>query len=156
MLVSGVQRDDSTFMCLTEWSVSLAMICHRTQLQWRRWLCFHVVRYIRVTQFVMASLCFLIPLPFATSPLGQPSVWSPYLSLFLSCLFVHLFCFLDSTYKWDLMAFVFLSNLFHITQYSLGPSTLSRVARFRSFLCLSNIPSCICTTSLSICLLMDT
>lgn len=46
--------------------------------------------------------------------------------------------FLESTHKWNQMAFVFLSGLFHLTLWSLDPMLLS-VSGIQTFLWWSNI-----------------
>ena len=57
--------------------------------------------------FVFLNLFYLFPSS-PHSPLSwQSPVWFLYLWIF-SVLFVHLFCFLDSIYKWNHMVFVFL------------------------------------------------
>ena len=59
------------------------------------------------------SLCLLTPdsRPFPASPpppLATTRGFSMYVGLFLFCTYVHLYCILDSRYKWYNMVFVFL------------------------------------------------
>lgn len=102
--------------------------------------------------FYSLQLLFPYPLHLFIYPLrygSQQSLVNIYGSV--SCLF-----FLDSTYKWIYMAFVFL-YLAYFTYLRLFMSIhLSQMARLTSFF-MANIPLCICsTTSLSIHLLFVT
>ena len=78
-------------------------------------------------------------------PLRQPSVCSLHLWV-CSCL-VSLFCSLDYTYKLNYMAFIFL----WLISLSIIPFSCIHVVangKISLFLCLSNIPLCICTTTI--------
>ena len=101
---------------------------------------FHVTLSIHLT---LSS-----PLPMSTS------LFSMSVSELLPCkeiLQYHFsrFCILE----YDI--YLSLSDLLHSVQWILGSSTSLELTQRSSFLWLSNIPLCICTTSLSIHLLMD-
>ena len=89
-------------------------------------------------------------------PLVSIHLFSTSVSQFLYCKPVHLyhfarFCIYSLIYD---ICFSF-SDLLHSVWQSLDPSTSLQMIQCRSFLCLSNIPLYICTTSsLSICLSM--
>ena len=112
--------------CTTQWfnisilfkmltTVRLVTVCHHAKI-----LCItdsisHPVHFISMTQLFCKwkPVLLHLPYPFLSSPrplpLWQPHVCSPYLWLsFHFALFVHLFCFLDSTYKWNITVFVFV------------------------------------------------
>ena len=61
--------------------------------------------------FITGGLYLLIPLTYFVSltplPSGNHPFFSVFMSLFSFC-FVCLFCFLDSTYKWDHRVFIFV------------------------------------------------
>ena len=91
--------------------------------------------------FVTGSLYLLIPITYFTSPVWQPHFCSLYLWVcFCFVLFFHLFCFLNSTYKWNQTVFVFLCLVTLLSIIPLHPSMSLQMARFHSFLWLSNIP----------------
>ena len=98
---------------------------------------------------------FILPNPFTvfTSPTPAPLATIHLFSVSMS-LFVSLFCSLDSTYKWNHMAFFTV----RLILLSIKPPTFIHAVtnvRFH-FLCPNNIPLYICTTAvLSTCLLMD-
>ena len=106
----------------------------------------YVVYYILwLIYFITGSLYLLIPFTY----FAKLSLLLPGNHLFVLCinesisvLFAHLFC-LDSTYKWNYTIFVFIW-LISLSIIPLGASMLSQMAKFYSFLWLSNIPVCVC------------
>ena len=70
-------------------------------------------------------------------PLATILLFSVFIGLVLLFVF-HLFCLLDSTYKWNNMYFSFSVWLFHLAEYPLGPSMLLQMARSHSFSQLSH------------------
>ena len=135
--------------------ISLVFICHHTKILHNYWLyspywAFHICdSFILNCKFTPPSLPHL----FLSSP--HPSGYH----LFVLCVYesvsviLHLFiCFLDSTCKWNLQC---LSFSVWLISLSIIPSRSIHVARFHSFLSLSNIPLHIYATSLSIHLLYD-
>ena len=115
-----------------------------THLSQYYWLCFHPVltsAWLSVT----GSLCFLAPSPFTPIPSTPPSSANYQFVLWVYVLFAHLFYFLDFNVIeiiWYLSFSVWLIWLI---------ITLSRFILF-----MTHILLCICTTSLSTCLFMDT
>ena len=103
------------------------------------------------------QFALLNPFTFPTHSPNHHPIWQPTkYSLYLWVCFcsASLFCFLDFTYKWNHLAFVFVC-LIHSVQFSLHPPMLLQMARFHSLLgCYP--PFYICPTSLSIHLLVDT
>ena len=93
-------------------------------------------------------VCFLVPVPLSPSPPTPPLLWQPpVLSLYLwVCFnFVHLFCSLDSTCKWNhIFVFVWLISL---STCPLGPSMMSQMVRYQSFLWPNNYQLYMCTTT---------
>ena len=93
-----------------------------------------------------------------SNPLTTTDLFSMSVSLFLFCRQVHLYHILYSTYKWlnnskMVFIFVWLTSLNTIISMSIHIAANDIIS---SFLWLSNIPSCVCTTSsLPIHLLMD-
>ena len=89
-------------------------------------------------------------------PLVSIRFFSTSVSLFLPCKPVHLYHFS----RFHIYVLIYdicfsLSDLLHSVWQSLVPSMSQQMTQFHSFLWLSNIPLCICTTSsLSICLSM--
>ena len=65
-------------------------------------------------QFVLLNPFSFSPPPSNTLPIWQLSDCSIYASVFV--LFVHLFCSLDSIYKWNHMVFVFLCLFFNFKE----------------------------------------
>ena len=53
-------------------------------------------------------LYLFLPIPALNSPLANTSSLYLRVHFFVSFFFVHLFCFLNSTYKWNHMVFIFL------------------------------------------------
>ena len=85
--------------------------------------------------FIIGTLYVLTPFtPFPhTLPMSTTSLFSVFISS-VFCFFV--VCLFDSTYKWD---HYFLLSLSNYTQYN-GPSMLSQMTGFPSFLWLINMP----------------
>lgn len=79
----------------------------------------YAVHYIPMTYFIT---WLISTIPTTSPPLFEMLACFLSMSLFFSvlCSFVS---FLSSTYKWNHMVFVF-ADLFHLKQYTLGPSTL--------------------------------
>ena len=80
--------------------------------------------------FVTTNWYFLILLPFSLSP-QLPSLLATIILISVIyksvCnFFVHLFCYLNSAYKWNHIC-LFLPDLFHIAYYPLGPSMVLQV-----------------------------
>ena len=111
--------------------------------------------------YISGSHCFthgvytsILICHFNPPPHPCPHVHFLHLCLF-SCPASRFICaiFLDSTYMHQYTIFLpfWLTSLWQ----TLGPSTSPQITQSCSFLWLSNIPLCICTTSLSSHLLMD-
>ena len=109
------------------------------------------------------SLMPITPLahPPTDLPCQQPSVCSLYLRVSYGLSPSPFLCYFASLplcssvlylkfHLWMKSYDVCLSDLFHLAWYPLVPSTLLQMARFHSFWLLSNIPSYIYTTSLSL------
>ena len=70
-----------------------------------------LIYFVTESVYLVISLTYFSP-PQHSSP-SQPPVFSLYLWLcFWLVMFVHVLCFLDSTYKWNHTGFVFV--LFHL------------------------------------------
>ena len=102
--------------------------------------------------FIHSSLYSLIPYsyfisPLPLSPLATVSLFSVSMNLFLFCVYIHLYCFLDSIRKWYHIIFVFLC----LTSVSmiLSRSMLLQTAVFHSFLWPSNLLLCLYTSLLN-------
>ena len=84
------------------------------------------------------------PVSFSPTPLPSGS------RLFVLCIYNFflfcLFCFLDSTYKWNHTVFVFLC-MTYFTKHK-----LLQMAKFHFFLQLSNIPLCVCVIFHCVCM----
>ena len=142
--------------------VSLVTICCHTKLLQYYWLyppycILYPHGLIYNWKFVpLNSLHLFLSSLLHFSPLETTSLFFfLYLWIFF-VLFVHLFCFIDSTYKWNCMLFFSLSDIFHL---ALPFRYIHVVAndRVSFFLWLSNIPlylSVYTTPSFSIPLLM--
>jgi len=91
---------------------------------------------ITIPSVNLILLIYLCPL--SLSLLVSLSLFSASVSLFLFHIEVHLYYFLDSTYKWFI--YFSLSCLLHLVWYSLGPSVLLQMVTFHSLLGLNNIP----------------
>ena len=80
------------------------------------------------------------PSPISFLPLASSLLVATWFILCIyNCLFVHLFIFLYSTYKWN-TAFLWLISL---STTEIG-SSMFQMAVFRYLPCLSNIPLCVC------------
>lgn len=97
--------------------------CHLTKLlhDWLYFLCFRLhtpwlMYFITRSLYLLIFTLFTLP---PSLPCRRPSVSSLYLHICF-VLFVHLFHFSDSTYKWNLAVFVFVMLLNKISQ---GPLT---------------------------------
>ena len=115
-------------------------------------------RFLLVINFIHISVYMSIPIAqFITPPLAPPHrflhlvsirLFSTSVSQFLPCKLVHLYHFS----RFHIYALIYdicfsLSDLLDSVWQSLDPSTSQQMTQFRSFLWLSNIPLCICTTS---------
>ena len=90
--------------------------------------------------FITESLYLLISLTYFTqfsTPLHSGNHQFVSLTLFLFFV-VPLFCFLDSTYKWDCMVFVFL-QLILLSMTTFGPFVLLQMVKYDSFSWLNNL-----------------
>ena len=115
--------------------IGLVVICYYMKILHNYWLCSLHCTFYTCDSFILIDWKFVplnLPhlfLSFMCHPrLWQPLVCSLYLWLcFCLVIFVHLFCFLDSRYKWNHTVFFVLSltDLLHLVQYSLGTSMLS-------------------------------
>ena len=93
--------------------------------------------------FITESLYLLISLTYFTqfsTPLHSGNHQFVSLTLFLFFV-VPLFCFLDSTYKWDCMVFVFL-QLILLSMTTFGPFVLLLMVKYDSFSFLNNLSFC--------------
>lgn len=112
ILVSDVQHDDSTISCITQWStaVNVVTVCHHTA--WLQYLSIfsNVVLFTSVTylfyklKFAPLNALHLFHLSLTLLPSDYHQL-SVFMCLFLS---LCLFCFLDCTYQWNHMVFVFI------------------------------------------------
>lgn len=121
----------------------------------------YTVHFILMTYFAAESFYLYSPSPISFLRLASSLLVATWSTCIYNCLFVHLFIFLYSTYKWN-TAFLWLISL---STTEIGSSMLFQMAVFRYLLCLSNIPGvfvCICVCihtlapSLSIYLLLGT
>ena len=80
------------------------------------------------------------------SPLVVLSLSYLSVSLFLFCIRIHLYCVLDSTYKWHHILFVFFW-LISLSLVFCRSIPLLQTELFPSFVRLSSIPLCVCTAS---------
>ena len=110
-----------------------------------------------LTYFITGSLYLLIPFTYVVQtppwPLATTNVFC------VSYSSVWFLLFLDSTYKWDYMVFVFLCLTYFTIMPSRSIHVVAKMARFPYFLWLNNIPVYVCvylTFSLSIHLSIDT
>ena len=110
---------------------------------------------LAITILQSVSFFFLcsIPSPFHPAPKPHPfwqlSVCSLYYVL-VPTLLVSLFCSLDSTYKWNHIVFVFLWLAYFTSHNTVQVHPLlSQKVRFSSFVQLSTVPLCECTTAFS-------
>ena len=81
------------------------------------------------------------PLPHPNSGKHQPvlCIYDGRSCLFiLPFVFVFIFLFLETTYKWGCKLFIVLWLTFHLAWYLGGPSMLSKMTKFHSFLWLKN------------------
>ena len=129
--------------------ISLILTWHHTQILQYYWLYSQCRNLYPYDYFVTTHLYFSIPSPFSPSPPNSlPSGNHQSVLCVLksaSVLFVHLYCSLDSTYKWNHMVFVFLTDLFHIIPArSIHDVTKGKIS---FFLLLSNIPLYTCSTT---------
>ena len=87
----------------------------------------------------LIQICHNIRYLICYATVGTPiSLFSMPVSMFLYCKYVHLYCFLNSTYKWYHILFSdWLSSLSMIIT---GPSMLLQMVIFYSFFLLTNIP----------------
>lgn len=86
----------------------------------------------KVVYFVYGGVIpFLLIYPSPFFPLDNCKFVFYILSLFLFYKWIHLYYFLDFTYKWSHMIFIFL--LVHLVWYFLGPSLLPLIAIFHFF-----------------------
>ena len=93
--------------------------------------------------YLIISLAYFSPPPHPTSPLETTCLFSVSMTLFLFsyiCSFV--FVFLDSTYKWNHMVFVFLWLISLSIVHSRSTHIVAN-GKISCFLWLSNIPLCI-------------
>ena len=102
-------------------AISLVPTWHHTyssQYDWLYSLCctLHPLWLFRNHQFLLLNLFPFFTQPLSSHPIWQTSVY-PLYHEFVSILFVHLFCVLDSTCKWNHMTFVFLC-LMYFTMHS--------------------------------------
>ena len=118
-----------------------------------------VIYFIHISVYMSIPISqFILPLlpPCHFPPLVSIRLFSTSVSLFLPWKLVHPYHFS----RFHIYALIYdicfsLSDLLHSVWQSLDAPTSLQMTQFRSFLCLSNIPLYICTTtSLSICLLM--
>ena len=79
-------------------------------------------------KFVSLNLPHLFHSPVTLSPLEPTSLYCFYWVCFGFVMFIHLFCFLESTYKWDHMIFVFLCLTYSLAWYPLSPFMLLQIA----------------------------
>ena len=103
-------------------TINLIITFHHTYILYSYWWCFLTlyISYPWVIYFAPVSLCLLIYLTYyfalpTPSPLTGTSLFSVsrYLSVcFIMC--IHLFCFLDSIYKWNCIVSLLLS-LYYFT-----------------------------------------
>ena len=116
--------------------ISLVTICHHTELlhnYW--WYTPHRVLHSHNNLFIAGSLYLSIFLTASLLPPLTPSLWQlPLCSLklwlhFCLVMFVHLFCFLDSTHKWNHTVFVF-SWLFINTPKPIHVATSNKFSFF--------------------------
>ena len=85
--------------------------------------------------FVIESLYLSLSLSYFSALLTILPVYSLYLHLcFCLVMFVHLFCCLDSTYKWNLKVFVFLISLRIIASRSTHAAVNGKIDLFFFFL----------------------
>ena len=120
ILASDVQHINSTFFIPYEiiTIINLALTCHHTKLLYIINCVPYTVCYIPVSclffywTFAHFNPFLCLNHPPSLSPLATTKLFWVY---FCFLLFVHLFCFLDSQYKWDHMVFVFFGWLISLS-----------------------------------------
>ena len=126
--------------------------------------CTHLTpcRVITASLTIFPNLCFtspwlfyncqflsINPLTFSLRPQTSPSGHRQFVLCVyeFALILLVLFCFRFHVSVKSYGICLSLSTLFHLAQYSLGPSMLLQMVRLYSFLWPSNIPLNICTTS---------
>ena len=109
-----------------------------------------VINFIHISVYMSVPIAKFItqPPPHRFPPLVSKSLFSISMSQFLPCKPVHLYHF-SRFHTYALINDICspLSDLLHSVWQSLDSSTSLHMTQFRSFLWLSNIPLCICSTS---------
>ena len=102
------------------------------------------ILYISYPWFILQLKVFTSysPSPISFLPLASSLLVATWLFSVSITLFVHLFCFLYSTYKWN-TAFLWLISL---STTEISSSMLLQMAVFHYILYLSNIPLCVCVS----------
>ena len=117
---------------------SLGTICHHSKILHNYCYIPHTVHFIPMNHLfhnwksVPLKLPHLFLFSFYLLPTGNHLFLFCICDCFSSVVFVHLFCFLDSTYKWNWTVFLFLW-LISLSIIPSSPLMLLQMARFHLF-----------------------
>lgn len=143
LLVSSIQYSDLTFIYITKFSPQKEVLCYHTKLLQHYGLysqCYTLYPHDHLFyewNFVPHNPIHLFcPSTHSSSNLATISLFPVFVSLFM--LFIHLFCFLDSTFKWNYVVFIIpcltsFTNITYLSNILLVHPLLLQMVRFHSF-----------------------